>query len=225
MAEELQRPNSPSPETEALKAEIEALRKHNDKLLSDYKTAKETAKAVPQGVDVNELIAFKQKKEQEELEAKGQYEEAREKLASQYRQAEEEKNKEIEALRSEKRKLEIEAPAVTALADVVHDPQYVLSRLNKDQLSRDADGTVVVVDGYTRTPVKEWAQQQMPNWVQKHSRPQGGGASTVKASTTEFVSAGEKNPFAPDSFNLTEQSRLYRTDRNKYEMLKNAVKG
>ena len=225
MSEELQRPNSPNPETEALKAEVEALRKHNDKLLSDYKTAKETAKAVPQGVDVNELIAFKRKKEQEELEAKGQYEEAREKLASQYRQAEEEKNKEIEALRIEKRKLEIEAPAVTALADVVHDPQYVLSRLNKDQLSRDADGTVVVVDGYTRTPVKEWAQQQMPNWIQKHSRPQGGGASTVKASTTEFVAAGEKNPFAPDSFNLTEQSRLYRTDRNKYEMLKNAVKG
>jgi len=225
MAEELQRPNSPSPEAEALKAEIEALKANNAKLLDENIKGRQRAKMIPDGVDVNELIAFKQKKEQEELEAKGQYEEAREKLASQYRQAEEEKNKEIEALRSEKRKLEIEAPAVTALADVVHDPQYVLSRLNKDQLSREADGTVVVVDGYTRTPVKDWAIQQMPTWVQKHSRPQGGGASTVKASTTEFVSAGEKNPFAPDSFNLTEQSRLYRTDRNKYEMLKNAVKG
>jgi len=225
MAEELQRPNPPSSETEALKAEIEALKANNAKLLDENIKGRQRAKMIPDGVDVNELIAFKQKKEQEELEAKGQYEEAREKLASQYRQAEEEKNKEIEALRSEKRKLEIEAPAVTALADVVHDPQYVLSRLNKEQLSREPDGTVVVVDGYTRTPVKEWAQQQMPNWVQKHSRPQGGGASTVKASTTEFVSAGEKNPFAPDSFNLTEQSRLYRTDRNKYEMLKNAVKG
>ena len=225
MAEELQRPNSPSPEAEALKAEIEALKANNAKLLDENIKGRQRAKMIPDGVDVNELIAFKQKKEQEELEAKGQYEEAREKLASQYRQAEEEKNKEIEALRSEKRKLEIEAPAVTALADVVHDPQYVLSRLNKDQLSREADGTVVVVDGYTRTPVKDWAIQQMPTWVQKHSRPQGGGASTVKASTTEFVAAGEKNPFAPDSFNLTEQSRLYRTDRNKYEMLKNAVKG
>ena len=53
MSEELQRPNSPNPEAEALKAENEALRKHNDKLLSDYKTARETAKALPQGVDVN----------------------------------------------------------------------------------------------------------------------------------------------------------------------------
>ena len=34
-----------------------------------------------------------------------------------------------------------------------------------------------------------------------------------------------KNPFAPDSFNLTEQARLYRTDINKYNMLKNAVTG
>ena len=225
MSEELQRPNSPSPDTEALKAEIEALKANNAKLLDQNIKSRQREKNVPDGVDVNELIAFKQKKEQEELEAKGQYEEAREKLASQYRQAEEEKNKEIEVLRLEKRKLEIEAPAVTALADVVHDPQYVLSRLNKDQLSREPDGTVVVVDGYTRTPVKDWAIQQMPNWVQKHSRPQGGGASTVKASTTEFVAAGEKNPFAPADFNLTEQSRLYRTDRNKYEMLKNAVKG
>ena len=225
MSKELQRPNSPSPDTEALKAEIEALKANNAKLLDQNIKSRQREKNVPDGVDVNELIAFKQKKEQEELEAKGQYEEAREKLASQYRQAEEEKNKEIEVLRLEKRKLEIEAPAVTALADVVHDPQYVLSRLNKDQLSREPDGTVVVVDGYTRTPVKDWAIQQMPNWVQKHSRPQGGGASTVKASTTEFVAAGEKNPFSPDNFNLTEQSRLYRTDRNKYEMLKNAVKG
>ena len=225
MSEELQRANSPSPDTEALKAEIEALKANNAKLLDQNIKSRQREKNVPDGVDVNELIAFKQKKEQEELEAKGQYEEAREKLASQYRQAEEEKNKEIEVLRLEKRKLEIEAPAVTALADVVHDPQYVLSRLNKDQLSREPDGTVVVVDGYTRTPVKDWAIQQMPNWVQKHSRPQGGGASTVKASTTEFVAAGEKNPFSPDNFNLTEQSRLYRTDRNKYEMLKNAVKG
>jgi len=225
MDEELQRPNSPNPEIEALKSEIEALKANNAKLLDQNIKSRQREKNVPEGVDVNELIAFKQKKEQEELEAKGQYEEAREKLASQYRQAEEEKNKEIETLRSEKRKLEIEAPAVTALADVVHDPQYALSHLNKDQLSREIDGTVVVVDGYTRTPVKEWAMSNIPHWAQKHSRPQGGGASTVKASATEFVSAGEKNPFAPDSFNMTEQQRLLITDINKYEMLKNAVKG
>ena len=222
MAEEPIKPNPPV-DTAALIAEVEALRKSKAELLDDYKKAKEAAKAVPQDVDVNALIAFKQKKEQEELEAKGRYEEATEKLAAQYRQAEESKNQRIQELEKRQRELEVEAPAVTALADVVHDPQYVLSRLNKEQLSRDPDGTVVVVDGYNRTSVKEWAQQNMPQWVQKNPRPQGGGATTTKV--TADIVTGESNPFARESFNLTEQARLYRTDINKYNMLKNAVSG
>ena len=222
MADEVIKPDN-SAEMAALKAEVERLRKANSEILDDYKKAKEAAKAVPQDVDVNALIAFKQKKEQEELEAKGRYEEATEKLATQYREAEQQQKQKIEQLLAEKRQLEVEAPAVTALADVVHDPQYVLSRISKEQLAREADGTVVVVDGYNRTPVKEWAMSQMPQWVQKNPRPQGGGATTTKVQT-EFVS-NDKNPFAPDSFNLTEQARLYRTDINKYNMLKNAVTG
>jgi len=222
MADEVIKPDN-SAEMAALKAEVERLRKSNSEILDDYKKAKEAAKAVPQDVDVNALIAFKQKKEQEELEAKGRYEEATEKLANQFRQAEEQQKQKIEQLLAEKRQLEVEAPAVTALADVVHDPQYVLSRISKEQLARETDGTVVVVDGYNRTPVKEWAMSQMPQWVQKNPRPQGGGATTTKVQT-EFV-ATDKNPFAPDSFNLTEQARLYRTDINKYNMLKNAVTG
>ena len=222
MADEVIKPDN-SAEIAALKAEVERLRKSNSEILDDYKKAKEAAKAVPQDVDVNALIAFKQKKEQEELEAKGRYEEATEKLATQYREAEQQQKQKIEQLLAEKRQLEVEAPAVTALADVVHDPQYVLSRIKKEQLAREADGTVVVVDGYNRTPVKEWAMSQMPQWVQKKPTPQGGGATTTKVQT-EFVS-NDKNPFAPDSFNLTEQARLYRTDINKYNMLKNAVTG
>ena len=222
MADEVIKPDN-SAEMAALKAEVERLRKSNTEILDDYKKAKEAAKAVPQDVDVNALIAFKQKKEQEELEAKGRYEEATEKLAAQYRQAEEQQKQRIQELENRQRQLEVEAPAVTALADVVHDPQYVLSRISKEQLAREADGTVVVVDGYNRTPVKEWAMSQMPQWVQKNPRPQGGGATTTKVQT-EFVS-NDKNPFAPDSFNLTEQARLYRTDINKYNMLKNAVTG
>lgn len=83
MSDEPTRPNPSQTEIDALKAEIESMRKKNAELLDDYKKAKETAKAVPQDVDVNALIAYKQKKEQEELEAQGKYEEAREKLASQ----------------------------------------------------------------------------------------------------------------------------------------------
>ena len=222
MSDEVIKPDN-SAEMAALKAEVERLRKANSEILDDYKKAKEAAKAVPQDVDVNALIAFKQKKEQEELEAKGKYEEATEKLASQYRQAEEQQKQRIQELEKRQRELEVEAPAVTALADVVHDPQYALSRINKEQLARESDGTVVVVDGYNRINVKEWAMSNMPQWAQKNPRPQGGGATTTKVQT-EFVTT-DKNPFAPDSFNLTEQARLYRTDINKYNMLKNAVTG
>ena len=223
MAEELNKPNPPV-DTAALLAEVEALRKSKAELLDDYKKAKEAAKAVPPNVDVDALIAFKQKKEQEELESKGKYDEAIAKQAQQYRDAEESKNKRIQELEAKQRQLEVEAPAVTALADVVHDPRYVLSQINQDQLAREADGTVVIVDGYNRTPVKEWAMSKMPQWVQKNPRPQGGGATTTKVQA-DTVLAGEKNPFAPDSFNLTEQARLFRTDVNKYNMLKNQVSG
>jgi len=223
MAEELNKPNPPV-DTAALIAEVEALRKSKAELLDDYKKAKEAARAVPPDVDVDALIAFKQKKEQEELESKGRYDEAIAKQAQQYRDAEESKNKRIQELEAKQRQLEVEAPAVTALADVVHDPRYVLSQINQDQLAREADGTVVIVDGYNRTPVKEWAMSKMPQWVQKNPRPQGGGATTTKVQA-DTVLAGEKNPFAPDSFNLTEQARLFRTDVNKYNMLKNQVSG
>ncbi|BCV05732.1 MAG: hypothetical protein CM15mV115_080 [Caudoviricetes sp.] len=94
MADEVIKPDN-SAEMAALKAEVERLRKSNSEILDDYKKAKEAAKAVPQDVDVNALIAFKQKKEQEELEAKGRYEEATEKLATQYREAEQQQNKRL----------------------------------------------------------------------------------------------------------------------------------
>ena len=225
MAEEPIKPNPSPQEVEALRESVRKLEANNKALMDQYAKAQEKAKALPPDVDVNALIAFKQQKEQEELEAKGRYEEAIAKQAQQYREAEEAKNKEIAELRARQRQLEVEAPAVTALADVVHDPQYALSRISKDQLSREADGTVVVVDGYNRTNVKEWAMANMPQWAQKNPRPQGGGATTTKVQTEFVTAAGEKNPFAKETFNLTEQSRLYRTDINKYNMLKNAVSG
>ena len=64
MADEVIKPDN-SAEMAALKAEVERLRKANSEILDDYKKAKEAAKAVPQDVDVNALIAFKQKKEKE----------------------------------------------------------------------------------------------------------------------------------------------------------------
>jgi hypothetical protein len=167
-------------------------------------------------------LEFKRNHEQQQLESQGKYQEARQALEQQFREATSEKDQRIAALESRVRELELVTPAVTALADIVHDPDLVLkTKLSADQIERDPDGTVVVVDGYQRTPVSEWAKT-LPAWMQKQPKPQGSGAPSAGASTGG-IPAGMANPFSRDSFNLTEQARLFRTDRDLYDRMKAAA--
>ena len=208
----------PNPELDQLKQSIEALERKNHELIGKLKKAK----TVPEGVNVQELIDFRNKAEQKEFESQGKYTEARQALEQQFREATAEKDKRIAELEARVRELELITPAVSALADVVHDPDLILkTKLSSDQIEREADGTVVVVDGYQRTPVGEWAKS-LPSWMQKQPKPQGSGAPSGRSSGD--IPAGINNPFSPDNFNLTEQSRLYRTDRDLYDRLKAAAK-
>jgi hypothetical protein len=221
MSEEQTAPVEQSVETSELKTELDSMRRKNAELLDEYKKAKAQAKAVPDGVDVQELLDFKAKAEQEDLEKQGKYGEARQALEQQFREATAEKDKRISELEARVRELELITPAVSALADVVHDPDLILkTKLTSEQIEREPDGTVVVVDGYQRTPVSEWAKT-LPAWMQKQPKPQGSGAPSGRASSDSV--AGVKNPFSKETFNLTEQSRLFKTDRDMYERLKNAA--
>jgi len=221
MSEEQTAPVEQSVDTSELKTELESMRRKNAELLDEYKKAKAQAKAVPDGVDVQELLDFKAKAEQADLEKQGKYGEARQALEQQFREATAEKDKRISELEARVRELELITPAVSALADVVHDPDLILkTKLTSEQIEREPDGTVVVVDGYQRTPVSEWAKS-LPAWMQKQPKPQGSGAPSGRA-TSDSV-AGVKNPFSKETFNLTEQSRLFKTDRDMYERLKNAA--
>ena len=205
--------------TDAMQRSIEALERKNQELIAELRTAK--SKKLPDGVDVDELLEFKRRTEQSELESQGKYQEARQTLEQQFREATTQKDQRITELESRVRELELVTPAVTALADLVHDPDMVLkTKLTSDQIERDPDGTVVVVDGYQRTPVSEWAKT-LPAWMQKQPKPQGSGAPSGRSSGE--MPLGVKNPFAQESFNLTEQSRLFRTDRDMYERLKAAA--
>ena len=221
MSEEQTAPVEQSVDNSELKTELDSMRRKNAELLDEYKKAKAQAKAVPDGVDVQELLDFKAKAEQEDLEKQGKYGEARQALEQQFREATAEKDKRISELEARVRELELITPAVSALADVVHDPDLILkTKLTSEQIEREPDGTVVVVDGYQRTPVSEWAKT-LPAWMQKQPKPQGSGAPSGRA-TSDSV-AGVKNPFSKETFNLTEQSRLFKTDRDMYERLKNAA--
>tara|TARA_R100000329_G_scaffold111874_1_gene91882 strand:- start:310 stop:987 length:678 start_codon:yes stop_codon:yes gene_type:complete len=209
-------------EKENLKAELEAMRKKNAELLDETKKAKAKAKTVPD-VDVQALIDFKNNAEQAELEKQGKYTEARSKLEEQYRERSAEKDKKITELETKVRELELISPALQTLAEIVHDPSLVLNNfLPKDKIEVD-NGVPVVVDGYERTPVNEWAKGKLPDYILKQPKPQGGGAPAGRSSGGE-IPAGTKNPFAQETFNITEQMRLYRTDKDLYDRLKNAVK-
>jgi len=219
--EQIQETTSSEPqnnaELESLKGSVEALERKNHELIGKLKKTKE----IPDGVDVQELLDFKAKAEQENLEKQGKYGEARQALEQQFREATAEKDKRISELEARVRELELITPAVSALADVVHDPDLILkTKLTSEQIEREPDGTVVVVDGYQRTPVGEWAKT-LPAWMQKQPKPQGSGAPSGRASSDSV--AGVKNPFSKETFNLTEQSRLFKTDRDMYERLKNAA--
>jgi hypothetical protein len=221
MSDEAQAPVEHNAELAKMQAELDAMRRKNSELLDEYKKAIAQAKAVPDGVNVDELLEFKRNHEQQQLESQGKYQEARQALEQQFREATVEKDQRIAELEARVRELELVTPAVTALADIVHDPDLVLkTKLSPDAIQREADGTVVVVDGYQRTPVSEWAKT-LPAWMQKQPKPQGSGAPT--GGSNAAIPAGTSNPFSRETFNLTEQSRLFRTDRDLYERMKAAA--
>jgi len=206
-------------DTDALQRSVEALERKNQELIAELRAAKKSK--APDGVNVDELLEFKRNYEQQQLESQGKYQEARQALEQQFREATVEKDQRITELEARVRELELVTPAVTALADIVHDPDLVLkTKLSPDSIQREPDGTVVVVDGYERKPVAEWAKT-LPAWMQKQPKPQGSGAPT--GGSNGAIPAGMVNPFSRDSFNLTEQSRLFRTDRDLYERMKAAA--
>ena len=193
--EQIQETTSPeapnNSELDALKNSIQALEKKNFELIGKLKQTK----SVPDGVDIQELLDFKAKAEQADLEKQGKYTEARQALEQQFREATSEKDKRIAELEARVRELELIAPANTALADVVHDPSIVFKAdlLKPDQIEREADGTVVVVNGYERKPIGEWAKS-LPSYMQKAPKPQGSGAPAGRSYAAD-IPAGTKTRF------------------------------
>lgn len=203
--------------TDDTQKSIEALERKNQELIAELRAAKKAPK-LPDGVDIDELLEFKRQAQQTELESAGKYTEARQALEQQYRETTAQKDQRLTELETRIKDLELVAPAIQALADIVHDPDMVLkNKLGADQIEREPDGTVVVVNGYQRTPVAEWAKT-LPAWMQKQPTPKGSGAPSGGAPSS--LPPGVKNPFAPESFNLTEQARLYKTDRDLYDRFK-----
>ena len=164
--------SSENAEAQSLKNEIESLKKKNYELIG--KMQKKELLEVPP--DYESLKKFKQNAEQSRLEQEGKYGEAKTALEKQYRDKSGEDKKRIDELEAKIRELELVSPAVQALAEIVHDPNLVLNNfLPKDKIEVD-NGVPVVVDGYERTPVNDWAKAKLPDYILRQPKPQGGGA-------------------------------------------------
>lgn len=208
-----------NPEIDALKQSIASLEKKNYELIGKLKKAP----SLPEGVDIQSLLDFKANAEQAELEKQGKYTEARTKLEEQFRERLAEKDKSIGDLESRVRELELISPAVSALAEVVHDPNLVLNNfIPKDKIEIDNGVPVVNTDPLDGpVPIADWVKKNLAeksSYLFKQDLPRGGGAPAGRSGSTS-IPPGTKNPFAKESFNLTEQSRLYKTDKGLYDRL------
>jgi len=213
-----------SDETDALKTSVSNLEKKNSELIAELRAARNSKPKAPN--DYEELVEFKRKAEQVKLESEGKYNEALQSREQQFRDAVKEKDEKIKGLEAQLKELQLITPAVSALSEYVRDTDYALNKLGKDKIKMDATGKVVVLseDGFTETPLKEAATSMLPDWILKKEALQGGGAPIGKSSG-KGIPPGSKNPFLPESYNLTEQGRLLRTNPDLYERYKSAVNG
>ena len=209
--ENIQEPTAvDSSEVDALKRSIENLEKKNYELIGKLK--KKETPDVP--ADYQELLDFKQKAEQKELEAKGDYSKALESRESQFRDAVKEKDDKIKKLEARIRDLELISPAIAALANSVHDTDYALEKLGKDKFEVAEDGSVVYVDEFSRMTIEEAVQKKLASndrtkWVVKKTVAKGSGAVGGGNVAGGKISEGDLKYFLPETQNIDEQTRIY----------------
>ena len=207
-------PNPPATaDAAALAAEVARLRGKNEELLTEKKRLATRLGDLPDDVDPRQLWADRQAAETRRLEAEGNYTQAREQLEQQYRDSEAGLKTRIAELEAEIRQLKVLGPAATALSEHVHGPDEVLKlHLQADQLATEADGSVVVVEGYNRTPLAEWARATLPQWRLKAPKPAGTGAPPGGSSAGGGDGALPPGANPWQEGNLTQQIELANRD-------------
>jgi hypothetical protein len=189
------------------------LRGKNEELLAENRKKSTRLAGLPDDVDPRQLWAERQAAEARRLEAEGNYTQAREQLEQQYRDSEAGLKTRIAELEAEIRQLKVLGPAATALSEHVHGPDEVLKlHLQADQLATEADGSVVVVEGYNRTPLAEWARATLPQWRLKAPKPAGTGAPPGGSSAGGGDGALPPGANPWQEGNLTQQIELANRD-------------
>jgi len=196
--QELAAPEQTNAKEQELLNRIEALDRKNRELLDEkkkFQKVDKTLQSLPEGVDVQALIDFKNNAEQANLEKQGKYTEAKNQLEEQFRERSAAKDKEIEELKARISELELVSPAIQALAEVTHNPKLVFDNFLKGRTEL-RDGKPVVIDGYDRHNVTEWAKNSLAKdhaYLLKSQPAQGTGAPIARTGGTPATS-GEFDP-------------------------------
>ena len=196
--QELAAPEQTNAREQELLKSIEALERKNKEIIEEkrkFSKVEKTIQSLPDGTDVQALIDFKNKAEQAELERQGNYKEAIQKSEEQFRERSAQKDKKIEELESRIRELELVSPAIQALAEVTHNPKLVFDNFLKGRTELK-DGQPVVIDGYERHNVTEWAKTSLSKehaYLLKNQPAQGTGAPISRTGGTQ-MNTGEFDP-------------------------------
>jgi len=199
-------------ELEQLRESVKKLEAKNYELIGKLQKQKPASeKTMPD--DYEALLAFKQKREQEDLEREGKYEESKNLLEQQYRDKSAEDKERIQKLEQRNKELELIAPSIQALSEITHDPELVLNNLvPKDQI-QIKDGQPVVVDGYEQLPVADYVKNKLEKekpYLLKNKPASGGGAPISRPSSDNF-SEDMLKPFLKATEDITEQGRIFKT--------------
>ena len=113
----------------------------------------------------------------------------------------------------------------TALPDITSRARTVFKLVNGAPQAFEPDGKTVRYgrDGISPMTLEEWVDAQVSDAPHLFEANAGGGAASNGAGGAAASARTTKNPFRKDSWNLTEQMKLQKTDPNLAARLKAAA--
>ena len=113
----------------------------------------------------------------------------------------------------------------TAIPDITSRARTVFKLVNGAPQAFEADGKTVRYgkDGITPMTLEEWVDAQVADAPHLFESNAGGGAASNGAGGAAGSQRSVKNPFRKDTWNLTEQMKLQKTDPGLAARLKAAV--
>ncbi len=226
-------------EGDASKAKLDEMRNHNIELRKQL----EERDARFAGIDPDEYRRLLEEKRKLELQAQGHKPEEIEKLVTdRLKGLKADWDKQFSAVTAERDSLTTRLTSIqidqgiitvatkrglrpTAIPDITARARTVFKLVNGAPQAFEADGKTVRYgkDGITPMTLEEWVDAQVTDAPHLFESNAGGGAASNGAGGAAGSQRSVKNPYRKDSWNLTEQMKLQKTDPSLAARLKAAA--